>query len=75
MTDRTKLARVYRNRDNRVMGVRFPEVVEVLSLLCNTLASSELEIFTHPVGVAVSITGFQLIWALILALTSNSCGL
>jgi hypothetical protein len=61
MTNRTKLKRLYRNRNNRVMGVRFPEMVEVLSLICNTLVSSEIEIFTHPVGVAVYITVIQLI--------------
>jgi len=39
------------------MGVRFPEGVEVFSLPCNTLASSEIQIFSDPVGAAVSITG------------------
>jgi hypothetical protein len=53
------------------MGVRFPEGVEISSLRCNTVASSEIQIFSHPEGAAVSITGIQLIWALILAVTSN----
>jgi hypothetical protein len=53
------------------MGVRFPEGVEVFSLFCNTLASFEIQIFSDPVGAAVSITGIQLIWALILTPISN----
>jgi hypothetical protein len=55
------------------MGIRFPEGVEIFTLLRNTLASAEIQIFSHPVGVAVStcINGIQLNWALILAVTSN----
>jgi hypothetical protein len=60
--DSTKLALLYRNRDDQVMGVRFPEGVEIFSLLCNTLASAEIQIFSYPVGAAAStcFTGIQL---------------
>jgi len=72
-TDSTRLARLYRNRHDQVMGIRFPEGVEFFTLLRNTLASAEIQIFSHPVGVAVStcINGIQMNWALILTVTSN----
>ena len=53
------------------MGFRLPEGLEVLSLLCNTVTSSEIQTFTHAMGAAVSITDIQLIWELILTLTSK----